>query len=100
LKDFSIRGYVLDSERLKNGAYLSKQYYDDLLLEIRDIRASERNFYQKITDIYTTALDYDLNSQITEEFFATVLNFGINLAVRSKIRFNPHNTSSSISTEP
>jgi hypothetical protein len=74
LKDFSIRGYVLDSERLKNGAYLNKKYFEDLILEIRDIRESERNFYQKITDIYATALDYDLNSTTTKEFFATVQN--------------------------
>lgn len=74
LKNFSIRGYVLDSERLKNGAYLSKQYFDDLIDEIRDIRASERNFYQKVTDIYSTALDYDPNSPSTKKFFATVQN--------------------------
>lgn len=74
LKDYSLKGYVLDSIRLKNGAYLSKQYFDDLILEIRDIRESERNFYQKITDIYATALDYDLKSPITKDFFATVQN--------------------------
>jgi hypothetical protein len=74
LKDFSIRGYVLDEVRLKNGAYLSKQYFKDLILEIRDIRGSERNFYQQITDIYATAIDYDLNSPTTKIFFATVQN--------------------------
>jgi hypothetical protein len=74
LKDFAIRGYVLDDVRLKNGAYLSKQYFKDLILEIRDIRESERNFYQQITDIYATALDYDINSPITKDFFATVQN--------------------------
>jgi len=74
LKKFVIRGYVLDDVRLKNGAYLSKQYFKDLILEIRDIRESERNFYQQITDIYATALDYDLNSPTTKEFFATVQN--------------------------
>ncbi|MBN1916212.1 virulence RhuM family protein [Candidatus Dojkabacteria bacterium] len=74
LKNFAIKGYVLDSERLKNGAYLNKQYYEDLLLEIRDIRASERNFYQKITDIYATAVDYDLQSPTTRKFFANVQN--------------------------
>jgi len=74
LKDFTMRGYVLDDIRLKNGAYLSKQYFRDLILEIRDIRASERNFYQQITDLYTTAIDYDLNSPTTREFFATVQN--------------------------
>jgi hypothetical protein len=74
LKDYAIRGYVLDDVRLKNGAYFSKQYFKDLILEIRDIRESERNFYQQITDIYATAMDYDLNSPTTKEFFATVQN--------------------------
>ena len=74
LKDFAIRGYVLDDVRLKNGAYLSKQYFKDLILEIRDIRESERNFYQQITDIYATAMDYDLQSPTTKDFFANVQN--------------------------
>ncbi len=74
LKDFTLRGYVLDAMRLKNGAYLSKQYFKDLILEIRDIRESERNFYQQITDIYATAIDYDLKSPATQAFFATVQN--------------------------
>jgi hypothetical protein len=74
LKQFAIRGYVLDDVRLKNGAYLNKQYFKDLILEIRDIRESERNFYQQITDIYSTALDYDLNSLTTKKFFANVQN--------------------------
>ncbi|MFH1191595.1 MAG: virulence RhuM family protein [Candidatus Omnitrophota bacterium] len=74
LKDYAIRGYVLDDVRLKNGAYLSKQYFKDLILEIRDIRESERNFYQQITDIYVTAIDYDLRSPTTKDFFATVQN--------------------------
>ena len=58
LRDYAIRGYVLDKERLKNGAFLSKEYYENLLAEIREIRASERKFYQKITDIYATSMDY------------------------------------------
>lgn len=74
LKDFTLRGYVLDNIRLKNGAFLSKQYFKDLILEIRDIRESERNFYQQITDICATALDYDLHSPTTKTFFATVQN--------------------------
>lgn len=74
LKDFAIRGYVLDDVRLKNGAYLSRQYFKDLILEIRDIRESERNFYQQITDIYATAIDYDLKSPTTKDFFANVQN--------------------------
>ncbi len=74
LKRFATRGYVLDNERLKNGSFLNPQYYKDLILEVRDIRESERNFYQQITDIYTTAMDYDLNAPTTKEFFASVQN--------------------------
>ncbi len=74
LRDFAIRGYVLDKERLKNGAFLSREYYDNLLVEIREIRASERRFYQKITDIYVTAMDYRADAEITQTFFATVQN--------------------------
>jgi hypothetical protein len=74
LRDYSIRGYVLDKERLKNGAFLSKEYYENLLAEIREIRASERRFYQKITDIYATAMDYDPAADTTQTFFATVQN--------------------------
>jgi len=74
LRNYAIRGYVLDNERLKNGAFLSKSYFDDLLAEFREIRASERNFYQKITDIYATALDYKNDDTLTQTFFATVQN--------------------------
>jgi hypothetical protein len=74
LRDYAIRGYVLDNERLKNGAFFSKQYFEDLLAEIREIRASERKFYQKITDIYATAMDYSVAAETTETFFATVQN--------------------------
>ena len=74
LKDFSIRGYVLDQERLKNGSFLNEEYFDNLLDEIREIRASERRFYQKITDIYSTAMDYSIDSSITQSFFKTVQN--------------------------
>ena len=74
LKTFATRGYVLDNERLKNGNFLNPQYYKDLIEEIRDIRESERNFYQQITDIYATALDYDFKAPTTQEFFATVQN--------------------------
>ncbi len=74
LRDFAIRGYVLDKERLKNGAFFSKKYFDDLLSEIREIRSSERNFYQKITDIYATAMDYNKDASTTKTFFATVQN--------------------------
>lgn len=74
LKEFSIKGYALDNERLKNGAYLNPQYFKDLILEIRDIRESERNFYQQITDIYATAMGYDKTSKTTKDFFAKVQN--------------------------
>ncbi|MDA8125658.1 MAG: virulence RhuM family protein [Deltaproteobacteria bacterium] len=74
LRDYAIRGYVLDKERLKNGAFFSKEYFENLLAEIREIRASERKFYQKITDIYATAMDYSVDAEITQTFFATVRN--------------------------
>ncbi len=74
LKQYSIKGYVLDKERLKNGTFLNENYFDELLQEIREIRISERNFYQKITDIYTTSLDYNVASPITKDFFKTVQN--------------------------
>ena len=74
LRDYAIRGYVLDKERLKNGAFLNKEYYENLLEEIREIRASERKFYQKITDIYATAMDYSPAAETTQTFFATVQN--------------------------
>jgi len=74
LRDFAIRGYVLDKERLKNGAFFSKEYFENLLAEIREIRASERKFYQKITDIYATAMDYRPDAETTQTFFAVVQN--------------------------
>ena len=74
LRDFALRGYVLDKERLKNGAIFDRSYFDNLLAEIREIRASERRFYQKITDIYATALDYSTEAETTQTFFATVQN--------------------------
>ncbi len=74
LRDFAIRGYVLDKERLKNGAFFNQAYFDNLLAEIREIRASERKFYQKITDIYATAMDYSAEAEATQAFFATVQN--------------------------
>jgi hypothetical protein len=75
LKEFIIKGFVLDDERLKNGkTFFGKDYFEELLERIREIRASERRFYQKITDIYSLAADYDKNSPITKDFFATVQN--------------------------
>lgn len=74
LKTFTIQGYVLDKERMKNGSFLNKDYFEKLLEEIREIRLSERRFYQKITDIYATSLDYDNKSPITIAFFKKVQN--------------------------
>lgn len=75
VKDYTIKGWVMDNERLKNGgSILTTEYFDHLLEEIREIRLSERRFYQKITDIYATALDYDRTAKTTKEFFAKVQN--------------------------
>ena len=74
LKQFAIKGYVLDKKRLENGNFLNQNYFDELLAEIREIRLSERNFYQKITDIYATSLNYDKNAETTRTFFAKVQN--------------------------
>lgn len=74
LRDYSLKGYVLDKERMKNGSFLNENYYDQLLEEIREIRASERRFYQKITDIYATAMDYNPDAPTTKTFFAAVQN--------------------------
>jgi hypothetical protein len=74
LKEFIIKGFVLDDERLKQGRHFGKDYFDELLERIREIRASERRFYQKITDIYALSADYDPEAPLTNEFFATVQN--------------------------
>lgn len=75
LKEFIIKGFVLDDERLKQGNQVfGKDYFDELLERIREIRASERRFYQKITDIYALSADYDKNAPLTKDFFATVQN--------------------------
>lgn len=74
LDTFTKQGYVLDKSRLINGQIFDEDYFDHLISEIQEIRASERRFYQKITDIYATAVDYSLDSQITKDFFATVQN--------------------------
>ncbi len=75
LKEFIIKGFVLDDERLKQGGQLfGKDYFDELLERIREIRASERRFYQKITDIYALAADYDKDAPVTRDFFASVQN--------------------------
>jgi hypothetical protein len=74
LKEFIIKGFVMDDERLKQGSKFGKDYFDELLERIREIRASERRFYQKITDIYALSVDYDKNAPVTRDFFATVQN--------------------------
>ena len=74
-KEYTIKGYAMDDERLKNdGSILTKKYFEEQLERIREIRSSERKFYQKITDIYATAIDYDLNAKSTQRFYATVQN--------------------------
>lgn len=74
LREFAIKGYVLDRKRLENGAFLGEDYYERLLEEIREIRLSERRFYQKITDIYATAVDYNQDAPTTRAFFAKAQN--------------------------
>lgn len=75
VQEFTIKGFAMDDERLKNdGTILGKKYFEEQLQRIREIRLSERKFYQKITDIYATAIDYDLTAQATKRFFATVQN--------------------------
>lgn len=73
-KEYTIKGWVMDDERLKEGSYLTDKYFEEQLERIREIRASERKFYQKVTDIYATAIDYDKNSVTTKRFYATVQN--------------------------
>jgi hypothetical protein len=74
LSELLLKGFTLDDERIKAGRTLGADYFDELLARIRDIRASERLFYQKITDIYSTSVDYDANDEMTREFFQVVQN--------------------------
>lgn len=74
LNEFIIKGFVIDDERLKQGRHFGQDYFDELLERIREIRASERRFYQKITDLYALSTDYDKESQQTKDFFAAVQN--------------------------
>jgi hypothetical protein len=74
LRELLVKGFVLDDEKLKGGETQLGDYFDELLARIRDIRASERRFYQKITDIYATSIDYNLKAEITQTFYATVQN--------------------------
>jgi len=80
LREFAIKGFVLDKKRLENGTFLNKNYFEELLAEIREIRLSERNLYQKVTDIFATSIDYNRDAVTTKTFFAKVqnkLHFGI-----------------------
>lgn len=74
LREFAIKGYVIDKKRLENGTFLGEDYFRRLLEEIREIRLSERQFYQKVTDIYTTSIDYNKDAPTTKDFFAKVQN--------------------------
>lgn len=75
IESFTVKGFAMDDERLKNdGTLLGKQYFEEQLQRVREIRASERKFYQKITDIYATSVDYDMTAAATQRFFATVQN--------------------------
>ena len=74
LRQFAIKGYVLDRKRMENGAFLSEDYFEHLLAEIHEIRLSERRFYQKLTDIYATSMDYDKDAPMTRQFFQMIQN--------------------------
>jgi len=74
LKQFAKKGYIIDKKRMENGTFFDEDYYEELLAEIREIRLSERRFYQKVTDIYTTSIDYDPKSPTTIKFFKKVQN--------------------------
>ena len=74
LAELLTKGFVLDDERIKAGRTIGGDYFDELLARIRDIRASERMFYQRVTDIYVTSVDYDKAAEVTKQFFAAVQN--------------------------
>src|SRR5574344_154390 len=91
LKEFAIKGFVLDKKRLENGSFLGQNYFDKLLEEIREIRLSERMFYQKLTDIYSTSVDYNKDDETTKNFFAKVqnkLHFAIHRQTAAELIFN------------
>ena len=74
LRQFAIRGYVIDKKRMENGSFIGEEYFEHLLAEIREIRLSERRFYQNLTDIYATSIDYNVNAPTTRAFFKKVQN--------------------------
>ena len=92
VKDFTIKGWVMDDERLKNdGSILTKKYFEEQLERIREIRMSERKFYQKITDIYATSIDYDKTAKATIRFFSSVqnkLHYAVSGNTAAKIIYN------------
>ena len=91
LKEFSKKGYIIDKRRMENGAFFDEDYYDSLLAEIREIRLSERRFYQKITDIYATSIDYDSKAPTTIKFFKKVQNkmhFAVSHQTAAEIIYN------------
>lgn len=95
LHQFAIKGYVLDRKRLENGTFLGEDYFEQLLAEIREIRLSERHFYQKITDIYATSVDYNKDAPTTREFFAKIqnkLHFAIHGYTASELIHNRANS--------
>ncbi|MFA7091972.1 MAG: virulence RhuM family protein [Arcobacteraceae bacterium] len=95
LSQFAIKGYVIDKKRLENGSFLGNEYFDELLEQIREIRLSERKFYQKITDIYATSIDYNKDDELTKEFFAKVqnkLHYGIHGKTAPELILNRANS--------
>ena len=92
IEEYTVKGFAMDDERLKRGgSILTQQYFDELLERVREIRLSERRFYQKITDIYATALDYDAGSKTTKQFFANVqnkLHFAVTGSTAAEIVYN------------
>ena len=95
LKEFSKKGYIIDKKRMANGALFDEDYYDSLLAEIREIRLSERRFYQKVTDIYATSVDYDPKSPISIDFFKKVQNkmhFAVSKKTAAEIIYNRANS--------
>ncbi len=94
LKEFSKKGYIIDKKRMANGAFFDEDYYDSLLAEIREIRLSERRFYQKVTDIYATSVDYDSKSPTTIKFFKKVQNkmhYAVSRQTAAEIIYNRAN---------
>ena len=95
LKEFSKKGYIIDKRRMENGAFFDEDYYDSLLAEIREIRLSERRFYQKITDIYATSVDYDSKAPTTIKFFKKVQNkmhYAVSHQTAAEIIYNRANS--------